>query len=317
MNVSKRKGAITLPHGFVASGLPGGIKQKSKRDLALVFSEEKCRAAAVFTKNAVKGWSVMIDQAHLRRPYHRGVFINSGNANCCNGIKNKKKIIRVHRTMAGLLDVEPHEIFSASTGIIGRDFPLEAVLHNAPALVQGLSRKGGHAAAEAILTTDTRTKEAVVSFSVKGKKVTLSAMGKGAGMLHPNMATMLVFLTTDLHISKPLLQSALKTAAHKSFNSICVDNDMSTNDTVLMLANGACGNPLIKTKNKYYYLFLSALEKLCKHVATELVKDGEGVSKICHISVVGARNDTQAGFAARSVANSMLFKTALHGGDPN
>jgi len=317
MKVSQKKGAITAAQGFQAAALATGIKKKGRLDLALLVSQKKARAAAVFTTNKVKAWPVLIDELHLKHPYHTALFVNSGNANCCNGVKNKTKFVKAHYAFADLLNVDPAATFSCSTGVIGRDFPITCVLDNAEELVGRLSKKEGHRAAEAILTTDTRTKEAVVTFSVKGKKVTIGAMGKGAGMLHPNMATMLVFLTTDCAISKPLLQAALKAVTAKTFNLICVDNDMSTNDTVLILANGASKHSLIKKKDKNYYRFVNALEKLCAYIAKELVKDGEGVSKICDIAVLGAKNEKQAVKAARSIANSMLFKTALHGADPN
>ena len=186
-----------------------------------------------------------------------------------------------------------------------------------PQLVKRLSRNGGHAAAQAILTTDTRTKEAHVSFSIKGKRITIAAMAKGSGMIHPHMATMLVFITTDINISKRLLQAALKTVNERTFNMISVDNDRSTNDTVLILANGAAGNAQISTKGKEYNRFVTALEMLSQYIARGLVRDGEGVTKICEISISSACNESQAKQAACAIADSMLFKTALHGGDPN
>jgi glutamate N-acetyltransferase/amino-acid N-acetyltransferase len=317
MNVLPKKGAITMPQGFLAAAVDTYIKRKDVLDLAMVYSVTKARAAAVFTTNKVKAWPVLLDQEFIKKPYHRALFVNSGNANCCNGIKNKAKFIKAHELFAKLLGVNAFEIFSSSTGVIGRDFPIACILDNAEKLVDRLSKKEGHRAARAILTTDTRTKEAVVSFRIKGKDVKLAAMGKGAGMLHPNMATMLVFMTTDCNISKPLLQTALSEVTEKTFNRISVDNDMSTNDTVLIFANGASGHECIKKKDKSYYLFFAALEKLSMFIAKELVRDGEGVTKICNITIRGAKNEKQATRAARTIANSMLFKTALHGADPN
>lgn len=311
------KGAITLPRGFTAAALSAGIKKAGCLDLMLLYSEVKARAAAVFTTNAVKAWPVIIDQEHLKAPYHHAVFVNSGNANCFNGRQNDQKARRACKAFAKELGLSPNMVFTSSTGVIGRDFPIEKVLDTIPQLVKDLSRKNGHRAAEAILTTDTRTKEATVSFMAGGRKVTLSAIGKGAGMLHPNMATMLVYLTTDLNITKALLHSALKEVTQKTFNRISVDNDMSTNDTVLILANGMSTNALIRKKDKDYQRFYAALEALCFYVAKELVRDGEGVTRLCDITVVGAKNEKQAECAARAIADSMLFKTALHGADPN
>ncbi|MBU1862385.1 MAG: bifunctional glutamate N-acetyltransferase/amino-acid acetyltransferase ArgJ [Candidatus Omnitrophica bacterium] len=317
MKVINKKGAITVPRGFKAAGVHCGIKGKRTLDVALIFSEKKARAAAVFTTNKVKAWPVLIGQKHLLAPFHRAIIVNSGNANCSNGVKNKEKVKKICQLLARLLNIKGYEIFPSSTGVIGRDFPHKKVTSCIPLLIKKLSRTKGHEAAQAILTTDTKTKEATVSFSIGGKTATLSVMAKGAGMLHPNMATMLIFMTTDVNISKQLLKEALKIVTTRTFNMINVDNDMSTNDTLLILANGAAGNICIKKKGKDFFHFLKALGMISYYIAKEIVRDGEGVTKVCEIHIQGAHNTDQAKQAARALADSMLFKTALHGADPN
>ncbi len=317
IKVQNKKSAITLPKGFKASGIGCGIKRSGKFDLALLYSEKKAKAAAVFTTNRLKAWPVIIGKKHITSSLIQAVIVNSGNANCANGEKNKEKVKKCCKVLAEELGISPYEVFPSSTGIIGRDLPLDKILTHIPRLVKGLSKTRGHSAARAILTTDTRTKEASVSFLAYGKKITISAMAKGSGMINPNMATMLVFITTDLNISKALLNQALRDVNECTFNMICIDNDRSTNDTVLILANGAAGNESIIKKGKDYYNFVNALEVLCSYIAKEIVCDGEGVTKVCKIFIDRAKNEKHAKLAARSIAHSMLFKTALHGSDPN
>lgn len=317
MKIVQKKGAVTLAKGFTASAIAVGIKYKDRDDLALLFSGKKARAAAVFTTNKVKAWPVLMGMDSIREPYMRAVIVNSGNANCANGLVNEAKTAEYCCKVAGLLGIKPIEVVPSSTGVIGRDLPTEKIMKKLPELVENLSSKNGGKAAKAILTTDTRTKEYAVSFEIGGKKVNIGVMAKGSGMLHPNMATMLVYFTTDLNISKALLKRALKNVSAKTFNRICVDNDMSTNDTVLIMANGAAENDLIKKADKDYQKFETALYELARRTAKELVSDGEGVEKVCTINVSGGRTEKEAEKAGRALATSMLFKTALHGADPN
>ena len=317
IKIGQRKGAITMPRGFQASAVSCAIKGSGRLDLALLVSERKATGAAVFTKNRVKAWPVLIGQKHIRSAALKAVIVNSGNANCSNGIKNREKVEKYCGVLARFLKVAPREIFPSSTGIIGKDLPLAAVLSGIPTLVSRLSPGGGHTAARAILTTDTRTKEAAATFALGGKRVKLAVMAKGAGMIHPDMATTLIYFTTDICIGRSLLKTALKEVVDDTFNMMSVDNDMSTNDTALILANGVAQNKCIRRKGHDYNLFVRAFKLLAWKTAKDLVCDGEGVRRVCEIHVTGAKNKTQAKAAARSIANSMLFKTALHGGDPN
>jgi glutamate N-acetyltransferase/amino-acid N-acetyltransferase len=221
------------------------------------------------------------------------------------------------REAARLLKIGEEEILVAQTGIIGIPFPVTRFKRAIPALVSRLSEEGGHAAAKGILTTDLSTKEVALSFYLGDKKVTIGAMGKGAGMVHPNMATMLCFITTDVAITKPILRRAIRHAVDDTFNQMAIDNDMSTNDMVLALANGEAGNPTIQRVDRDYRMFRDTLEEVGRIMTYELVKDGEGVTHVCTLRILGAKNPTEAEKAARQIANSMLFKTMLAGADPN
>jgi glutamate N-acetyltransferase/amino-acid N-acetyltransferase len=322
-------GSVTSPQGFLASGMHAGIKKNARKyDASLIYSEMPAVSAGVFTTNRVKAWPLYHDIKIIRQPFHRSILANSGNANCFNGAGGKTAVATTLALAAKCLKVRTDEIFVSSTGIIGREFPTLKLEQAIPALVQNLSAVGGHDAARGILTTDTRAKEIAVRFTIDGKEVTVGAMAKGAGMLYPKMnqtgnsarpkhATMLCYITTDLNISKTMLQRALSFASDETFNRIAIDNDQSTNDTVLILANGKAGNRKIVSGDKRFQLFQAALKYACSHIARELVKDGEGVTHACELVVKGARNPQEARRLCERIATSMLVKTMFAGGDPN
>ncbi|OGQ45108.1 MAG: bifunctional ornithine acetyltransferase/N-acetylglutamate synthase [Deltaproteobacteria bacterium RIFCSPLOWO2_02_FULL_46_8] len=314
----KKGGTITSPQGFFASGLHTGIKKnKQKFDASLIVSQTPCAAAGTFTTNRVKSWCVLHAMKGIRHSYHRAVLVSSGNANCMNGPQGKKAIEECVGETARLLNIPEEEILTAQTGLIGSPFPTDVLKSGLPKLFRRLSEDGGHAAAKGILTTDRNTKETALSFFLGDKKVTIGAIAKGAGMVHPNMATMLCFITTDAAISKPLLSRAIRHAVDNTFNKISIDNDMSTNDMVFVLANGVATNPIIQNVDRDYRMFRDALEEVCRAMAYKMVKDGEGVNHVCRLRVFGAKNPTEAEKAARQIANSMLFKTMLSGANPN
>ncbi|OQA56296.1 MAG: Arginine biosynthesis bifunctional protein ArgJ [Candidatus Omnitrophica bacterium ADurb.Bin277] len=314
----EKNGSVTTPVGFVANGLHAGIKKKKKRyDVSLIFSKTPCVAAGTFTTNRAKAWPVLRSMKAINAPRHHAILGTSGNANCLNGPIGKKAVDELVWETAKCLDVLPGEVLIAQTGIIGVPFPITRVKRAIPKLVARLSEKGGHGAAKGILTTDLSEKEIALSVEIGGRKVTIAACAKGAGMVHPNMATMLCFITTDCAITKPMLRRAVRHAADDTFNQMAIDNDMSTNDMVLCLANGMAHNPTITKVGRDYWMFREALEEVMRYIAYEMVKDGEGVTHVCKLRVSGAKTPTDAERAARQIANSMLFKTMLAGSNPN
>lgn len=312
-----RKGSVTMPKGFRATGMHAGIKKSGKTDSCLIYSETPCVAAGTFTKNRAKAWPVLYSMRAMRNPRHRAILANSGNANCFNGPIGQKTVEESLVVLSKSLGIRRREILLASTGVIGRPFPLDNFKKGIPEMVRMLSRSGDALAAEGILTTDTVPKELAIEFRMGKKWVRLGGIAKGSGMVHPNMATMLCFMTTDLDIRKPLLRSALREAVSRTFNRLAIDNDMSTNDTVFLLANGSAGNATVKRRNAEYRKFVSILTAFCEEMAQKLVEDGEGITKICKIKVERARSEELAESLARHVANSMLVKTMFTGADPN
>jgi glutamate N-acetyltransferase / amino-acid N-acetyltransferase len=314
----EKNGSVTSPKGFIAGGIHAGIKKKKKKyDVSLVYSKTPCVAAGAFTTNRAKAWPVLQSMKAIRGSKHHAILGTSGNANCLNGPIGKKSVNELIWETAKCLEVLPEEVLIAQTGIIGVPFPITCVKRALPKLVNRLSENGGHGAAKGILTTDLRDKEIAVSLELGGKKVTIGACAKGAGMVHPNMATMLCFITTDCAITKPLLRRAVRHASDDTFNKMAIDNDMSTNDMVLCLANGEAKNPVIHHIGKEYWMFREALEEVMRYIAHEMVVDGEGVTHVCKLRVSGAKNPTDAERAARQIANSMLFKTMLAGSNAN
>ena len=311
-------GGVTTPPGFIAGATYAGIKKKSQDalDLSILFSEVSCITAAVFTTNKIKAASVILDQEKLQKSGKtRAVVINSGGANACTGIQGMKNATITADLAAKNLGISTDEVLVASTGVIGVQLPLDKIKYGLSQIA--LSREGGHDLARAIMTTDTHPKEIAVRVISGSTGFTIGGTAKGAGMIHPDMATLLSFLTTDAVVEASFLQSALKKAINKSFNLISVDGDTSTNDTVLLLANGLAGNKTIIKGNSLATLFRQALEEVCLHLAKSIAHDGEGATRLIEIVVNGAKNVSDARLAARTISSSPLVKTAVHGCDPN
>ena len=311
------EGGITTVPGILASGIAAGIKPSGKKDLALIYSSVPARAAAVFTRNQVKGAPVLVSQEHVRDGRAQAILASSGCSNVCTGEQGLKDAREMTRTVGELLRVSPRQVLIAATGVIGQHLPMDKVRAGLPRLVKGLSPQGGRHAAEAILTTDTVPKEAAVRLEVAGRPVTIGGIAKGVGMLEPHLATMFCFMATDAMVAGDALQSVLRRAVDRSFNRITVDGDQSTSDTVAVLANGLAENASLERGGKGLRQFARGLEALTTRLAKLLVEDGEGATKLVEIRLRGARTRREALLAARSVANSPLVKTALNGGDPN
>ncbi len=309
-------GGVTAAKHFKAAGLNCGIKKSRKPDLSLVLSSLPASAAAVFTKNTVQAAPVLISKQRLRKGKARAVLINSGCANCLTGKAGLRDAVEISRVASKACGIPDFQLLLGSTGIIGRRIPADKVKRAVPRLVGKLSVSNHEAAAQAILTTDLRIKEAAVEVAIGGRAVRIGGMAKGAGMIAPSMATMLCVVTTDAAISGSLLRKLLRKAVDTSFNRISVDGDRSTNDTVFALANGASGAS-IAAGSREALVFAAMLEAVCKKLAFLLVQDGEGAMKLMEIKVVGARNLREADSCARQVAFSPLVKTMLAGSDPN
>ncbi len=308
---------VTAPRGFQAAGIHCGIKKPGILDLALCVSEVSGPIAGVFTKNRVVAAPVLLDRRHLRKHVGRAIIVNSGNANACTGKQGLIAAASMATTVAQHLNIPLEQVFVGSTGVIGRQLPIDRISAAIPTLVSSLSMKGGQQAAQAILTTDLRPKTITVQDNIGGRVVTIGGMAKGSGMIHPNMATMLAYLTTDAAIAPSLLQAALKSAVDQSFNCITVDGDTSTNDTVLCLANGLAENRLISRNTRDYVEFERLLTSATQSLALMICRDGEGVTKVVKILVEGATTTTAAKQVAATIATSNLVKTALFGEDAN
>jgi len=305
---------MKLPKGFLASGVRAGIRKK-RPDLGMIVAEDGATAAAVFTQNKFQAAPVVLSKAALKKSAGRvkAVVVNAGCANAVTGKEGLDAAKRVRTRTAELLNCGEEEVFLASTGVIGVVLPDKKVRDFLPDAVSRLSSGGIEALSHAILTTDVGPKVAQATFTLGGKRGRLVGVAKGAGMIHPNMATMLGFVMTDANIAAPALQRALKIAVDQSFNAISVDGDTSTNDTVLVMASGKLGN----AKNADLTDFQRALDSLCRELAWMIVRDGEGAIRVMELEVTGARSDRDAKLAAHAIATSPLVKTALHGGDPN
>ncbi len=311
------KGGVTAAKGFSAGGLHCGIrKNKTKPDLALILSDRECAAAGVYTRNLVKGAPITVTQRNIADGRAWAVICNSGIANTCapDGLEKAEAMCRVAASALGL---KPEDIIVASTGVIGPSLPIEPIANGMEALKASLSGEGSLAAATAIITTDTVPKEAAVKFTVGGKTAYMGGISKGSGMIHPNMATMLCFVTTDCAIDPALLQKAVKTAADATFNMISVDGDTSTNDTFMVLANGAAGNVEITEESEDYAAFVEALTAVGRRLAMMMAKDGEGASRLIIYRVSGAPDLETARTVARAVSSSTLVKAAFFGADAN
>ncbi|PRR84640.1 bifunctional glutamate N-acetyltransferase/amino-acid acetyltransferase ArgJ [Clostridium vincentii] len=318
MNIKTILGGITAPKGFLASGIYCGLKKnKEMKDLALIYSETPCSASGVFTSNMVKGAPIYISKEHLSNKKAQAVIINSGNANTCNGDDGLGKAKRMTISTAKALNIATEDVLVASTGVIGVPLNIDIIESHIPALAKGLSKEGSSNASSAIMTTDTFKKELAIEITIAGKTVTLGSMSKGSGMIEPNMCTMLAFVTTDINISSELLEEALTKTAKVSYNRVSVDGDTSTNDTLLILANGLAENPIIDTKNDDYYTFVEALEYLNVYLAKKIAQDGEGATKLIECKILGATSEENALLLSKSVINSPLVKTAIFGCDAN
>ncbi len=311
------KGGVCAPQGFLANGLSAGIKRSGKPDLGLIYSQVPATTTAVFTKNSIKAAPLLVSRQHIKKGVGQAVLVNSGNANCYTGKFGLQYAQESTKLVANLLKIKLTDVLVASTGMIGKQLPYNKIASGATALVQGLSTAGGTKFARAIMTTDLKVKEIAVYLTLGGKTVTIGACAKGSGMIEPNMATMLAFITTDAAISLSLLKIALEKAVNRSFNSITVDGCMSTNDMVTVAANGLAGNKKIVTTGADFHKFYKALEFVCIDLAKKIVLDGEGATKFITINVSGAASQVQAKKIAKTIANSSLVKTAAFGSNPN
>lgn len=309
-------GGVTAPRGYLAASTACGIKKSRRRDLSLLFSESPASWAAVLTTNRAPAAPVLLAREMLRRERPlRAVIVNSGNANAATGAEGLRNAREVVKSTAALLGVPATTVLPSSTGIIGVQLPVNRIAAGLPALVGALSRRGGRDAAEGIMTTDTRRKETAAEVRLSAGKVRIGGMAKGAGMIHPGMATMLAFLATDAAVVTGVLRTQLREAVEGTFNRISIDGDQSTNDTALVMANG-CSGVAVRGKADRE-LFGAALREVCRRLAEMIVRDGEGATKFVEVVVTGARSDGDALQAARAVANSSLVKTALYGNDLN
>lgn len=312
------EGSITTPIGFSAGGVYAGIKTQGegKLDIGLIYSDRPCDTAGTFTRNSVVSPSVTVTRGLVETGRTiRGVIANSGCANCAVGEYGLKDAEEMAAIAADKLGVNSDEVAVASTGVIGVELPMALIRDHVPQIT--LKDEGGDEFARAIMTTDTRTKHIAVSFRVGGSTVTVGGVSKGAGMIHPNMATMLAFITTDAEVDNTFMRQALLEVVQLTFNQIDIDGDQSTNDTVLLMANGAAGNPVISGGDESSEAFREALFIVARHLAKEIARDGEGARTLIEVKVEGAETDEAARSAARSIASSLLVKTAVYGRDPN
>ena len=320
MAITKINGGVTAPKGFLASGLNAGIKNQTKKDMAMVFSSTPCAAAGVFTTNLVKAAPVKWDKELVTTsPYVQAVVVNSGIANACTGAEGLGYCADTAAEAAAALNIPKTAVLVASTGVIGKQLPIDKIKSGVTALskVLGSSREDAKLAAEAIMTTDTKSKEVACTFELGGKQVTIAGMCKGSGMIHPNMCTMLCFVTTDVAISHELLQKALSEDVVDTFNMISVDGDTSTNDTVLVMANGQAENTPIIEEGEDYKTFCEALHFIMLELSKKIAGDGEGCTCLFEATVIGAKDKNQARTIAKSVVCSSLTKAAVFGHDAN
>ncbi len=312
------EGGVCAPKGFRASGVHAEIKKGStKKDCALILSDRSAEVAGMFTKNVLKSPPVIWNQSVCLKEAARGVFINSGNANAATGKRGMDDARATAEKLGKRLDLPADQICVCSTGVIGVPLPMDRIAKGIEGCAAALAGNGSLAAAEAIMTTDRTAKELAIEIEIGGKPVRIGAIAKGAGMIAPNMATMICILTTDAAFAPEVLHNLLREAVEQSFNRIGIDNDMSTSDTVLIFANGASGVPAISPRSDDRARYGAALTQLCQDMAKWLIRDGEGVTKTVEIVVRGADDAEDAKTIARSIGNSMLCKTAFYGGDAN
>jgi glutamate N-acetyltransferase/amino-acid N-acetyltransferase len=306
-----------VPKGFLFSAVEAAIKKPGRKDLALIYSETEANMAGAFTTNMVKAAPVCVDISKIQSGKGQAIIINSGNANACTGKKGMRDAMEMTRLVAQGLKLKTSRVYISSTGVIGAPLPMERIRTRMHDLRAGLGKFSIHDVAHAIMTTDTFPKVISRTVEMDGKTGTITGICKGAGMICPHMATMLCFLMTDIAVNQRTLDKTLRDAVKRSFNRITVDGDMSTNDTVLIMANGMLGNPEITGKSKSYRVFHDVLSDVTYELSKLIARDGEGATKFIEIEVKGARSETDAEKAAFSVANSNLVKTALYGNDAN
>ena len=310
-------GGVCAAKGFKANGIHCGIrKNHAKKDLGLIVSEKECTAAAVYTSNLVKGAPLIVTESNISDGKAQAVICNSGNANTCNN-GGEQIALDTCKEVASALGISYKDVIVASTGVIGQPLDITPIKNGIPALVTGLKDDGSLSAAEAIMTTDTKVKEIAVQFTVGGKTCKMGGIAKGSGMIHPNLATMLVFITTDCNISSEMLKKALKTDVQTTFNMISIDGDTSTNDMVAVLANGMAGNAEITAENSDFAEFMKALNTVTVALCRMIAADGEGATKLLECKVTGAKSEEDAKKVAKSVVCSSLLKAAMFGADAN
>ena len=317
MNVIKMTGGVTAPAGFLAAGIHAGIKPAPLLDLALLASTHPGVMAGVFAQNRIVAAPVLLGRRQLKKHTGQAILVNGGNANSLTGSQGMADAMEMRKLAATALRLPVSSVFIGSTGVIGRPLPMPAIREAVPPLSRILSRSGHKPAAQAIMTTDTVHKEVALQAKIGQRILTIGGMAKGSGMIHPNMATMLAYLTTDAAIAPRALQAALTRAVNDTFNCISVDGDSSTNDTVLCLANGQAGNRTIQAGTPHWEQFSALLHEACLSLSLQICRDGEGATKIVEIVVRGTKNNHEAKKIAQTIATSLLVKTAVFGEDPN
>jgi len=311
-------GSVTAPQGFLAQGVCADIRKKDKKDVALIYSSTPCTAAGMFTTNVVRAACVDITREHINRGQAQAIVVNSGNANACTGEQGWYDALQMAKITAQCLDIDPHDVLVASTGVIGVQMCMDKVEKGIRTAAEQLSPEGGHNAAQAIMTTDTVSKEMAVEVELQGIPVRIGAIAKGSGMIHPNMATMLAFFTTDAAIDSKCLDKAFRAAVDQSFNMVTVDRDTSTNDMALILANGLAGNPVIDDPDSEdYRVFQAAVQEVAVALAKMIARDGEGATRMLEVRVIEAPSQAAARQIARSIVSSNLTKAAVFGQDAN
>lgn len=311
-------GGVTAPQGFIAQGACAEIKHKNKKDVAVLYSLSKCNAAAVYTTNLVRAACIDLCRQHLEDGSAQAVVVNSGNANACTGEQGWQDTVQMAQKTADSLKIDPRDVLVASTGVIGAFLPMDKINAGIESAVEGLSIENGHNAALAIMTTDLVCKEIAVEIELQGKPVRIGAMAKGSGMIHPNMATMLAFITTDAAISAPCLHTMLRDSVNESYNLVSVDRDTSTNDMAIIMANGMAGNDIIDDCcSDGYQAFKQALDYINVFLAKLIARDGEGANHLIEVRVINAADNASARQIARSITSSNLTKAAVFGTDAN
>ncbi len=311
------EGGVTAPAGFMAAGVSAGLKRSGRRDVALIVAGEACPTAAVFTTNTMPAPPVVVSREHVARGRARAIVVNAGNANACTGARGLDDARAMAQAAAAALGCAATEVVVASTGVIGQPMPMELVLPGIDDAAEALDVNAGSDAAEAIMTTDTFPKELAITFPIGAERYTVGGIAKGSGMIQPNMATMLAFVTTDAPLDAPACDAALRAAVSRTFNRITVDSDTSTNDMCSLMASGEAGGEPITADDDRYPVVATAIEHVCAELARMVVRDGEGATKLIDVTVTGAANEADAEAAAFSIANSPLVKTAVFGADAN